>query len=81
MTGDRFIDHQNLQEILEEFQNTIAIDMESAAMAQVAFNFKIPFIIIQGISDIVNNENNYDDYKKFIRKASGEFYKNSRKIN
>ncbi|WP_234926225.1 hypothetical protein [Borreliella valaisiana] len=44
--------------------------MESAAMAQVAYNFKIPFIIIRGISDIVNNENNYDDYKKFIRKAS-----------
>ncbi|WP_412677189.1 hypothetical protein [Borreliella valaisiana] len=49
----------------------MALDMESAAMAQVAYNFKIPFIIIiRGISDIVNNENNYDDYKKFIRKAS-----------
>ncbi|MCD2332764.1 phosphorylase family protein [Borreliella americana] len=40
--------------------------MESAAIAQVAFNFKIPFIIIQRISNIVNNEN--DDYKKFIKK-------------
>ncbi len=71
ITGDQFIDHQNYQEeIPEEFQNAIAVDMESAAMAQVAYNFKIPFIIIRGISDIVNNENNYDDYKKFIRKAS-----------
>ncbi|WP_421115110.1 5'-methylthioadenosine/adenosylhomocysteine nucleosidase (plasmid) [Borreliella andersonii] len=70
ITGDQFIDHHNFQEIPEEFQNAIAIDMESAAIAQVAFNFKIPFIIIRGISDIVNNENNYDDYKKFIRKAS-----------
>ncbi|ACN52869.1 pfs protein [Borreliella valaisiana] len=25
---------------------------------------------MRGISDIVNNENNYDDYKKFIRQAS-----------
>ncbi|WP_234931331.1 5'-methylthioadenosine/adenosylhomocysteine nucleosidase [Borreliella garinii] len=70
ITGDQFIDHQNFQEIPEEFQNAIAVDMESAAVAQVAFNFKVPFIIIRGISDVVNNENNYDDYKKFIRKAS-----------
>ncbi|WP_418904983.1 5'-methylthioadenosine/adenosylhomocysteine nucleosidase [Borreliella lusitaniae] len=70
ITGDQFIDHQNFQEISEEFENAIAIDMESAAMAQVAYNFKIPFIIIRGISDIVNNENNYDDYKKFLKKAS-----------
>ncbi|SCW42310.1 adenosylhomocysteine nucleosidase [Borreliella japonica] len=70
ITGDQFIDHQNFQEISEEFEDAIAIDMESAAMAQVAYNFKIPFIIIRGISDIVNNENNYDDYKKFLKKAS-----------
>ncbi|MBB5141643.1 5'-methylthioadenosine/adenosylhomocysteine nucleosidase [Borreliella afzelii] len=76
ITGDQFIDHQNFQEIPEEFENAIAIDMESAAMAQVAYNFKIPFIIIRGISDIVNNENNYDDYKKFLKKASS----NSAKI-
>ncbi|WP_418906477.1 5'-methylthioadenosine/adenosylhomocysteine nucleosidase (plasmid) [Borreliella turdi] len=76
ITGDQFIDHQNFQEIPEEFESAIAIDMESAAMAQVAYNFKIPFIIIRGISDIVNNENNYDDYKKFLKKASS----NSAKI-
>ncbi len=39
-------------------------------MAQVAYNFKIPFRTIRGIFDIVNNDNNYDDYKKFIKKAS-----------
>ncbi|WP_301409872.1 5'-methylthioadenosine/adenosylhomocysteine nucleosidase [Borreliella tanukii] len=70
ITGDQFIDHQNFQEIPEEFENAIAIDMEGASMAQVAYNFKIPFIIIRGISDIVNNENNHDDYKKFLKKAS-----------
>ncbi len=68
ITGDQFMDHQNFQEIPEEFESAIAIDMESTAMAQVAYNFKIPFIIIRGISDIVNNENNYDDYKKFLKK-------------
>ncbi len=36
------MDHQNFQEIPEEFENAIAIDMESTAMAQVAYNFKIP---------------------------------------
>ncbi|XPK44920.1 hypothetical protein QIA21_04950 (plasmid) [Borreliella japonica] len=36
ITGDQFIDHQNFQEISEEFENAIAIYMESAAMAQVA---------------------------------------------
>lgn len=45
ITGEQFIDHQNFQEIPEEIQNAIVIDMESAAMAQVAYNFKIPFIL------------------------------------
>ncbi|WP_418885132.1 5'-methylthioadenosine/adenosylhomocysteine nucleosidase [Borreliella carolinensis] len=70
ITGDQFIDHQTFQEIPEEFESAIAIDMEGSAMAQVAYSFKIPFIIVRGISDIVNNENNYDDYKKFLKKAS-----------
>ncbi|WP_426432918.1 hypothetical protein [Borreliella burgdorferi] len=45
ITGDQFIDHQNFQEIPKEFQNAIAIDIKSAAMVQVAYNFKIPFIL------------------------------------
>lgn len=60
------LDYPNFQEIPEEFQNVIPINRKSTAMAQVAYNFKIHFIIIRGISDIVNSENNCDDYKKFI---------------
>lgn len=68
------------QEISGEFQNAIAIDVESAAMVQIEYNFKIPFISIRGISDIVNNENNYGDYKKFIRKASINSAKTVKKL-
>ncbi|MCD2332839.1 5'-methylthioadenosine/adenosylhomocysteine nucleosidase [Borreliella americana] len=75
ITGDKFINHLNFyEEIPEEFQDAIAVDMESAAMAQVAYNFKIPFIIIRGISNIVNHEND-NDYKKFIKKASSNSLK------
>ncbi|WP_410521923.1 hypothetical protein [Borreliella garinii] len=56
------------------------MDVESAAMVQIEYNFKIPFISIQGISDIVNNENYYDNYKKFIRKASINSAKTVKKL-
>lgn len=45
--------------------------MESASAAYIAYNFNIPFVIaIWGILNIVANEYNPENYKKFIRKAS-----------
>ncbi|MGF1689144.1 5'-methylthioadenosine/adenosylhomocysteine nucleosidase [Photobacterium japonica] len=50
-TGDQFIaDKQRVAEIRSEF-NAMAVEMEGAAVAQVAFMFNKPFVVIRTISD------------------------------
>ena len=55
-TGDSFItDAEQLTHQLNEVINApFIIDMESAAVAQTCYLFKIPFVLIKGISDIIN---------------------------
>lgn len=51
-TGDKFIgDKKILDEILKQIPNLLAVEMEGAAVAQVAFQEKIPFLIVRTISD------------------------------
>ena len=45
------------------------IEMEGAAVAQVCYLNKIPFIVIRSISDIPNGENEID-FKKYLELAS-----------
>lgn len=57
VSGDQFIgSDQRVQEILTYFPKAEAIEMESAAVAQVARQFKIPVAVIRAISD-----NGHDD--------------------
>ena len=65
VSGDQFIaDSNKVKELDEEF-NAKAVEMESAAIAQVAYLNKIPFVIIRSISDNANN-GAHMDYKEFI---------------
>ena len=58
--GDTYVQHD-----LDEEFNAKAVEMESAAIAQVAYINKIPFVIIRSISDNANN-GAHMDYKEFI---------------
>lgn len=52
-SGDQFItDHKALQGIKERFPDGIAVDMESCAIAQVCYLYRIPFLSYRIISDI-----------------------------
>ncbi|AAX16885.1 5'-methylthioadenosine/adenosylhomocysteine nucleosidase [Borrelia hermsii] len=71
LTGDQFIgDEKQLEEIKNNFADALAVEMESAAVAQVAYTFKIPFIIIRSISDLLNIKDNHIDFNKFLQDAS-----------
>lgn len=50
-TTQRFIDSNQAADKLHSLTNAVAIDMESAGMAQVAHQEKIPFMVIRAISD------------------------------
>lgn len=53
VTGDWFVDSkEKMRSIIEKFPEAKAVDMESAAIAQTCYFFKVPFISFRVISDI-----------------------------
>lgn len=49
-SGDSFIDREGRDEISESYQS-LCVDMETAAVAQICFSMDIPFFAVRGISD------------------------------
>lgn len=59
-TADYFCsDHDKAAKIHEEF-DVECVEMEGAAIAQVCYLDKIPFVVIRGISDTVKGDNKID---------------------
>lgn len=54
-TGDCFISDINKKKEIREIFNASAVEMEGAAIAQVASINKIPFIIVRAISDLADD--------------------------
>lgn len=52
LAGDSFASPEFAQRILDEWPGALCYDMESAALAQVAFNYGLPFVSVRGISDL-----------------------------
>ncbi|CRK85938.1 5'-methylthioadenosine/S-adenosylhomocysteine nucleosidase [Candidatus Providencia siddallii] len=72
-TGDSFINNKILiTNIKSIFPKAIAVDMESASIGQVCYQFNIPFIIIRCISDFADEES-YINFNKFLNIASRQF--------
>jgi adenosylhomocysteine nucleosidase len=52
VSGDTFVNNNELKsKIMSNFPGVLALDMETASIAQCAFMFKKPFLAIRGISD------------------------------
>lgn len=55
VSGDQFVHGQDhLKQILSRFDDVLALDMESACIAQTCYTFDIPFIIMRTVSDFVD---------------------------
>lgn len=68
VSGDQFIaDGEKKKYLIQTFQGDCA-EMEGAAMAQVAYLNKVPFLIIRAISDKADNSGHMD-YPVFARQA------------
>lgn len=82
LSGDSFIAKENIKpEWFKVFDDPIACDMESAAVAQVAYRAKIPFVIIRAISDAPVDENdNKDVYESNLEEAAFEAGELAKKI-
>lgn len=65
-TGDKFItDRSELDEIKSNFPEGLAVDMESASIAQVCHLYDIPFISFRIISDTPGADNHFEQYLNF----------------
>lgn len=65
-TGDKFItDHKILADIKAQFPDGLAVDMESAAIAQVCFLEKVPFVSFRIISDTPGVDEHWAQYENF----------------
>ena len=72
-SGDKFfsstLEKENLLAILPE---VLCVEMEGAAVAQVCFEYDIPFVVIRIISDTAN-ENSVVDFNQFIAQIASKF--------
>jgi adenosylhomocysteine nucleosidase len=69
-TGDSFMnDPERVKFVREKFQDLYAVEMEAAAVAQVCYQFGIPFVVIRALSDIAGKESNVS-FDQFLETAA-----------
>ncbi len=69
-TGDSFINTPAQRASIDEnFQDVLAAEMEAAAIAQVAHQFQVPFVIIRSLSDIAGEDSGIS-FEQYLEKAA-----------
>lgn len=74
-SGDSFMsDPDRVEFIRTKLPNLYAAEMEAAAIAQVAHQFEVPFVIIRSLSDIAGKDSNvsFDQFLETAAKNSAE---------
>ncbi|ADG41333.1 MULTISPECIES: 5'-methylthioadenosine/adenosylhomocysteine nucleosidase [Leuconostoc] len=74
VSGDQFVQMDAKQRILSHFPEALVAEMEAAAVAQVAYQFNTPFIVLRGVSDLADGDSGivFDDYVIAAGKASAK---------
>lgn len=72
-SGDQFFS-SNLEKekLLAVLPDVLCVEMEGASVAQVCFEYNIPFVVIRTISDTAN-ENSVVDFNKFVSQIASKF--------
>ena len=72
VSSDTFISNQDqVNKILNNFPSALCADMEAGSIAMTLDHFKIPFIVIRSISDVVGSDiNNAIAFKEYLKIAS-----------
>ncbi|TDL34468.1 5'-methylthioadenosine/S-adenosylhomocysteine nucleosidase [Jeotgalibacillus sp. S-D1] len=69
-TGDSFMnDPERVAALTDKFTNLQALEMEAAAIAQVAHQYGTPFVIIRSLSDIAGKESDIS-FDQYLEKAA-----------
>ena len=74
-TGDQFVASESYVEVLQDSFDSLACEMEGAAVAHAALMYKVPFVVIRSLSDKADSDA-VVDFPKFVVKSA----QNSMKI-
>ncbi len=73
VSGDQFVNaSEKIREIKTLVPNALCVEMEGAAVAQVCYEYDIPFQIIRIISDKAD-DNSHVDFPVFAREVAGKY--------
>jgi adenosylhomocysteine nucleosidase len=72
-SGDQFFsNNEEKKNLLSMLPEVLCVEMEGAAVAQVCFEYKIPYVIVRTISDEAN-ENSVVDFNEFVTQVASKF--------
>lgn len=72
-SGDQFISKSSqIEKIGRDLPGVLCVEMEGAAVAQVCYEYKIPFNIVRTISDKAN-DNSHIDFPKFASQVASRY--------
>ncbi len=70
VTGDSFMnDPVRVDDVRGKFTDLYAVEMEAAAIAQVCYQFEVPFVVIRALSDIAGKESDVS-FEQFLKTAA-----------
>lgn len=72
-SGDQFFSgNEQKHKLNTQLPEVLCVEMEGAAVAQVCYEYDIPFSIIRTISDVAD-DNSHIDFPAFIQKISSKY--------
>ncbi len=72
-SGDQFFSSNEQKHVLNtQLPDVLCVEMEGAAVAQVCYEYEIPFSIIRTISDVADDQSHID-FPSFIKKISSKY--------
>ena len=78
-SGDQFIcDESRKQWLIKNIDNLKCVEMEGAAIAQVCYEYQIPYAVMRVISDSAN-DTGCTDFERFVANAACHFTRGSLK--
>ena len=78
LSGDQFISSPDRRlELVETFPEAQVAEMEGAAISQIAYDFKVPFIVIRAVSDSATEQSpiTYDEFMPMAAAKSAKLVK------
>jgi adenosylhomocysteine nucleosidase len=73
VSGDRFVNSaQEVMQLRAALPDALCVEMEGAAVAQVCYDYAVPFTAVRAISDRADDASHID-FTNFVRDVAGPY--------